>query len=64
MQPERGDAFEAWLRENRNIHDRWDYTDTHGAVRWHTLDHLLDDYRAHADFGVPLGEELPEEAYK
>lgn len=61
MQPERGDAVEAWLKENRDIF-LVVYPEDKRLYR--ILDSILDTYRDHADFGVPLGEELPEEAFK
>jgi hypothetical protein len=50
-QPRRGDAFEAWLKTQR------DQYDSHGANDhevYDLLDGLLDQYRLHADTGTPL----------
>jgi hypothetical protein len=47
----RGDAFEAWLKSQR---DEWDRSDQ----EWGALDHLLDTYRLHADTGTPLSEHV------
>jgi hypothetical protein len=52
--PRRGDAFEAWLKAQRD--ERRD--DDRG--QWGTLDQLLDLYRLHADTGTPLGEHVCE----
>lgn len=48
--PRRGDAFEAWLKAQRNRYNR------HGESSefWHEFDQALDEYRLHADMGVPL----------
>lgn len=54
--PARGDHVEAWLKARRDEH-------TDGYTRdpdWETLDHLLDDYRLHADTGTPLVEHVCE----
>ncbi|WP_045563013.1 hypothetical protein [Streptomyces sp. FxanaA7] len=45
--PRRGDAFEQWLKAQRDLclgH----------ATSWGAVDGLLDQYRLHADMGVPL----------
>jgi hypothetical protein len=54
--PCRGSDVEAWLKRKR---DGWpqgggDY----GNGGWAAVDMLLDDYRLHADTGVPLGDEV------
>lgn len=52
--PHRGSDVEAWIKRER---------DAHGSPAddaWRVLDYLLDDYREHADTGVPLGEEVHE----
>ncbi len=64
MQPERGDAIEAWLKAKRQESNDESNTSSLASERYWAYDALLDEYRAHADFGVPLGEELPEEAFK
>jgi hypothetical protein len=50
--PRRGDAVETWIKRTR---DQFPET----AVDWQALDDLLDDYRLHADCGVPLSEPTP-----
>lgn len=52
-QARRGDAFEAWLKQQR------DACFGH-ASSWATVDGLLDQYRLHADTGTPLGEHVCE----
>ncbi|GHC36782.1 MULTISPECIES: hypothetical protein [Streptomyces rochei group] len=52
-QPHRGDAFEAWLKAQR------DACFGH-ASSWAAVDGLLDQYRLHADTGTPLGEHVCE----
>lgn len=55
-QPRRGDAIEAWLKEQRDRH-------ADGYTRdpeWEALDGLLDTYRLHADTCTPLGEHVCE----
>ena len=52
--PRRGDACEAWLKARRDSllyggQDLYDET-------WQLLDELLEDYRLHADLGIPLNE--------
>jgi hypothetical protein len=49
-QPCRGDAFERWLKRQRDQYDR------HGESSefWHEFDRALDLYRLHADMGTPL----------
>lgn len=50
--PRRGDAFEAWLKAQRD-----QYRDSVGPTcGWRHLDAALDDYRLHADTGTPLTE--------
>jgi hypothetical protein len=51
--PQRGDAVEAWLKQQR---DQYGWHGTNDATRWNTLDRLLDDYRLHADTGTPLDQ--------
>ncbi|MGW7001327.1 exonuclease domain-containing protein [Streptomyces sp. NPDC054933] len=51
-QPVRGDAVEAWLKQQRDAH-----LDGYGRnPEWYALDDLLDTYRLHADTCTPLGE--------
>lgn len=53
-QPRRGDHVEAWLKAQRDQH-----VDAYGRPpEWHALDRVLDDYRLHADTGIPLGEHV------
>ncbi|MFE0794710.1 hypothetical protein [Streptomyces mutabilis] len=56
-QARRGDAFEAWLKQQRDdcASDRANDPATYDA-----LDDLLDLYRLHADTGTPLGEHVCE----
>jgi hypothetical protein len=51
-QPRRGSDVEAWLKRERDKHDR--YGDGTPDWMWCALDNLLDNYRLHADTGVPL----------
>lgn len=54
--PARGDAVEAWLRGQRDLHgDRYGVTPA-----WYVLDDLLDTYRLHADTGTPLDQHVCE----
>ena len=53
--PKRGDACEAWLEVRR---DSLLYGNP-GDETWQLLDELLEDYRLHADLGIPLSEEIP-----
>ena len=54
--PRRGDAFETWLKTQRERYDR------HGESSefWHEFDGALNRYRLHADMGVPLSEHVCE----
>ena len=45
----RGDAVAEWIKRRRN---QW--------IQQEWLDDLLDDYRAHADYGLDLSEDVPE----
>lgn len=57
-QPKRGDDVEAWIKRAR---DELGPTDNNAYYHpWFALDQLLDDYRAHADTGTPLSEEVRE----
>jgi len=47
--PRRGDAFDHWLRDQREQAD---------PIAWHIIDGLLDTYRLHADTGTPLNEHV------
>lgn len=47
--PVRGDAVEMWLKAQRDSYDEY-------YPEWQALDDALDDYRLHADTGVPLGQ--------
>jgi hypothetical protein len=51
--PRRGDAFEQWLKAQRDL--CFDY-----ATTWSAVDGLLDQYRLHADTGTPLSEHVCE----
>lgn len=54
--PRRDDPVAAWIKRARDTYvHRPDGTAQEG---WHALDHLLDDYREHADTGVPLADEV------
>ena len=53
QQPRRGDAFEAWLKAQRDKYDRTDQREESSEF-WHEFDGALDLYRLHADMGVPL----------
>lgn len=55
--PTRDDAVAAWIKRSRDQyeHDEHVYTTD---MRWDALDDLLEDYREHADTGVPLGREV------
>jgi hypothetical protein len=52
--PRRGDAFEAWLKTQR---DEWAPEDSAG---WRILDQALQAYRLHADTRTPLAEHVCE----
>ena len=53
FRPQRGDAVEAWLKQQR---DRCiGHASTYNAV-----DGLLDEYRLHADTGTPLDQHVCE----
>lgn len=52
--PRRGDAFEAWLKAQRD-----EYHQT-TSPQWLALDEVLDAYRLHADTGTPLPEHVCE----
>jgi hypothetical protein len=53
--PARGDAVEAWLKQQRDEHG-WNGTNDRPA--FDLLDQLLDAYRLHADTGTPLHEHV------
>lgn len=53
MRARRGDAFEGFLKRER---DRYPSDDP----RWRALDNTLDVYREHADIGVDIDYEIPE----
>jgi len=52
--PRRGDAFEAWLKAQRDEYE------VRSSPQWIALDEVLDTYRLHADTGTPLGEHVCE----
>lgn len=54
--PRRGDAFEQWLKTQRDQYDR------HGESSefWHEFNDALDRYRLHADTRTPLSEHVCE----
>lgn len=53
--PFRGSDVEEWLRFKRDERIVWDPSCGERRTReWYVLDELLDDYRLHADTGVPL----------
>lgn len=45
--PMRGDEIAEWLRQYRDTYDRY-------TREWYALDNALDNYRLHADMGLPL----------
>ncbi|MEV5944639.1 hypothetical protein [Streptomyces sp. NPDC051994] len=49
--PRRGDAFDHWLRDQREQAD---------PIAWCTIAELLDRYRLHADTRTPLTEHVCE----
>lgn len=51
--PRRGDQFETWLKKQRDL------CEGHAAT-WSAVDGLLDEYRLHADTGIPLNEHVCE----
>jgi hypothetical protein len=54
--PARGDAFDTWLKTQRDAHsDRYGVTPA-----WYVLDDALDRYRLHADTRTPLTEHVCE----
>lgn len=58
FRPTRGDAFEAWLKTQRD-----QLTDGYGypSPDWHALDVALNSYRRHADTGTPLDQVIDAE---
>jgi hypothetical protein len=55
-QPHRGDAIDQWLKARRDsIHPNASAGD---QAAWWALDDAINDYRDHADTGVPLGQEI------
>jgi hypothetical protein len=52
-QARRGDAFEAWLKAQRDQFG-------HKGPTWVELDNVVDRYRLHADTGTPLSEHVCE----
>ena len=50
----RGDAFEAWLKAQRDEYE------VRSSPQWAALNEVLDTYRLHADTGTPLGEHVCE----
>ena len=54
-QPKRDDDVARWLKASR---DKCLGTDPGSRVYWHTLDDLLDEYRARADYGLTLDDDL------
>jgi hypothetical protein len=50
----RGSDVEAWIKRYRDSFRR------EGSARyaWYAIDGLLDDYRDHADTGVPMDQEV------
>ena len=58
--PVRGDAFEQWLKAQRDAHG---WQGSNDRRLYDALDIVLDRYRLHADTGTPLGEQpAPDEA--
>lgn len=55
--PRRGDAFEQWLKAQR---DAFGWQGANDRDLYDTLDGILDRYRLHADTGTPLGEHVCE----
>ena len=55
----RGDAFEQWLKAQRDKYDRTDQREESSEF-WHEFDRALDEYRLHADTGTPLSEHVCE----
>lgn len=58
-QPYRGDDVEVWIRRERDKYKDFRYYDICANASYFALDNLLDDYRLHADTGVPLLSEEP-----
>lgn len=52
--PRRDDQVAAWIKRRRDAYDQ------QHDVQWDVLDELLDDYRLHADAGVPLDQHVCE----
>lgn len=48
----------AWIKAYRDQYAEPKDSPYSHPFAWHVLDELLNDYRDHADTGVPLGEEI------
>lgn len=52
--PKRGDDIEAWIKQWR---DRYDPNGSDRHIdAWIAADDMLDDYRLHADTGMPIDQ--------
>lgn len=61
MSRERDDPVAAWLKERRDALISPAETPSRFLIGWwYAIDHLLDEYRLRADYGLTLDEELPE----
>ena len=48
----------AWIKRHRDSYNR--EASQSGAEAWQAVDDLLNDYRTHADYGLPLHQEVNE----
>lgn len=53
FEPHRGDEVDAFIKRERDKYAA-DLREEDHPREWYALDGLLDDYRLHADVGVPL----------
>lgn len=56
FQPQRDDEVAKWIKE---VRDRFRWGARNRTVSFNVLDDLLDEYRLHADTGVPLNSDEP-----
>lgn len=56
VNPARGDVVANWLKALRDQLPKGVQ-----PMRWMVIDSIMDEYRKHADYGIPLDAELPEE---
>lgn len=62
--PQRGDAVETWIKSWRDEYAAAkDHHDFGGHDAYWALDQMLDDYRLHADTGMPIDQEVSENGW-